>query len=892
MKKNVLISTLVLSSMSLLASGGFVPPAEFVEFLEKGDAHEFIGAHQKTSLDTVKKWAQAFPSLNDFAQFFTAGDANKTTILGKFAGSSEPEAVEVLEYLLEECGADPEFGAAHSTPLEVADQSHNQDAKQLFYETILRRLMVAWDSKGDAQPLVEFFQKRTDAKVAFDQLVIPQLGNRTATDVLSSSPRRQAADRILAYAAPTFQDGVDALKSAVVGCCEYDEAAVPFDLLKAVLKKHQALVIDQDGLEKYLEEKLADDQTKVRTELVCAELKTYYQCDTLTPEARAKKFWVVHPADDAVVVRLLHDCLTHDGRQPELEQYLVSLGTQRLSPAALPYDGYESFAHYVDADPSGVFPAVMKSEVERLIEEHNERTVPCKLFEQLRVMDPLHADASSKRGAFIDYVIEYSLDIDTIDSDNLGVCLGEYLPANDQERAMLDPVYQALECYRSEPHGYDQLRDQIDAILGGVQLDTLSPILYKRTFNIDLIESKQGGESIAQMLESHRVVPAQAILTLPGIQSFRSEANAQRRLFEKALAGSVSIEDFEAAYQAYDVDEMLMGDGKTLGQYLSEALASQNKNALEVARVVHNDRSDKDAVVRALFAAWEKDHAAFDSLKAWVEKGFNENIDYIECEVGNRLAIGERITQLLATDRAAVVKVALLFQPNRTMNVAISEQLINEWEHDRSKFADLKAWLESAYFGNLEEITAEFFELFEKDPAAAFDGYKTWFTAHPIDVDVAILKTKTVKRHIEKLFASQRKEALRVAELVQPKRSNKEAFFKFLFAEFEKDATLLNDLKSWVSTVDVDTLDYDGTQTYRQKIDSLNNESLSKIFAKAPVPQPTRGPQDLKKAIWWTTPKKVGAVILAGSALAWYWYKKGANTRDADQQTKPASAAA
>ena len=139
MNKVVLLSLLSVCGMSFFGmdgAGGFVAPGELVNFLASPAAAD-------QTLEKLKeKWAGEY--LRDFGAYHK----DNITVLHKFSALDNPSS-EVIDFLLDDCQADPEFGAVGNTPRDCAKKKHKDEDELLvkFNRATFVKLFERWVNK-------------------------------------------------------------------------------------------------------------------------------------------------------------------------------------------------------------------------------------------------------------------------------------------------------------------------------------------------------------------------------------------------------------------------------------------------------------------------------------------------------------------------------------------------------------------------------------------------------------------------------------------------------------------------------------------------------------------------------------------------------------------------
>ncbi len=881
MTKIFIASLVCLSASSVYASSG--PRNDLLQFLKDGSATQLLkekrgAAGVIAQLDT---WAKTFGTPEDLGACH-AGDANQTTLLSKFACCGDSQAQEVMRCLLDTYDADPEAGVNGRTPRAIAKEKNLKEVVALLDETIFLRRFDKWaNGESSAEDVTSFFAQYPDTKIAIDTLkhsdggsVIGLFEDQGAT---ADDPRTTHDDAkiALAHCAPYLLQGISpasvknwrsdeqpsyaqkAFTYLVVGCCEYTEDKVPLKLLKSFLADYAYLPVGSwdafferytgMALDDYLESKLGDPATRARTKVVCAELKTFHIHHPLEDggSAHLKRFWVMHSTRDSAKTNLLLHCLRDEARHQELE-HLLLFQENPITFASFSYDDHDSFADYVNT-LSGR-DVMYKDNVMAMLNGQVVRD----LFRKALVAGPDQVD--SRVAAFVEHVIDNSLDIDTVKFAN--GTIGGYLDNPDHHEGVLSTLRTALQPFRSNPPEAHELRKRIkDARRDASKIDALKEFIKDKRVNIDLIKVKS--DSALSIAESIRLVGPEdikeVIFDLPAIESYRTHANTFGELLKRALVDQAAYEAFEelCSTSSYDVDILLSEPRKTLGQLITDGLNSTHREeALAVAELVQGHRSDKSVVFRTLYRAYENDPTVLSDLKSWV-KQFHPNVDKLSYNSAKRdKTIGDRITERLSTNgtRKDALAVAMLVQDDRSKKDVVFQALCAACESDPTALEDLESWvkvyeedvdktdydtskpgetigrritegLRSARTRKralaialiVQEDRSNQVGVFQtlckacESDATAVEDLETWVREFELDVDEIADPAhagKTIgERLTERLSVdATRKEALAVAKIVQNDRTNQDVVLQTLFKAYESDSAVLKDLESWIDT--------------------------------------------------------------------------------------------
>ncbi len=368
-----------------------------------------------------------------------------------------------------------------------------------------------------------------------------------------------------------------------------------------------------------------------------------------------------------------------------------------------------------------------------------------------------------------------------------------------------------------------------------------------------------------------------------------------KELLERALVDHTAYRAFQDYYRrdTFDVDDRLIEPGKTVGQFINEALVndrldkavrrhkvvfSLTKEALAVAKLVYVKRSDKSSVTRTLYKGHECGLVVLDELEDWI-KYARPDVDKLYYDAAKRdMTIGEHLTKRLQEKetRREAIKVADIVYVDRSNYQSVLQTLYKAYENDSTALEDLHYWFDLFLEGGEDIDTIDF------DPARP---------------------GKTIgDRVTERLSTNEhRKEALAFAKLAQGVRSRKNSVLVTLFKAYEKDSTVFADLKEWQDFVkaDVSKIYYDSAKkiTIAQRVATLKRDDVTSIFKQskaAPDAQAkSTGKSDDGKKATWSMRKKVGVVgaLIAGAGLLYYYtnYKNPKNAVS-DKSQLPAAA--
>ncbi len=153
------------------------------------------------------------------------------------------------------------------------------------------------------------------------------------------------------------------------------------------------------------------------------------------------------------------------------------------------------------------------------------------------------------------------------------------------------------------------------------------------------------------------------------------------------------------------------------------------------------------------------------------------------------VTVSQHINTFLGTHRAAALTVARLVLNKSSDKSSVFRELYKLHEKDQTVLADLEHWIED----------------FPDD---------LYLDVDDIDYDPADKDAGTIGEHITKRLKVRdtRKAALDVAMLVDEYRADRNIVMQTLYAAYEKDQTVLEDIKKWIVAFegadDVDEIDY------------------------------------------------------------------------------------
>jgi hypothetical protein len=358
------------------------------------------------------------------------------------------------------------------------------------------------------------------------------------------------------------------------------------------------------------------------------------------------------------------------------------------------------------------------------------------------------------------------------------------------------------------------------ALIGQVTSEAFEQEFDKAPYDVDLVESEPG-VTLAHLIVaglSSADYKKNALGIAKVVQQARREQDIVVQGLYKAYEDNPTSEALDnlKSWRTIFIENIdIIGydpnnPGMTIGERITDLLATptHRKTAVEVAKVFHEDRSNKNVVLQTLFRAWEHDYTIFEDLEAWFrfigdpatikldrDKLYSnvDKIDYDELDSLNptkRLrTIGHRITELLTVgkNRGEVLKVAKLVHYTCTDEDVVFQVLFKAWEHDKNALDALKCWLKD-FVEDVDDINYD--EPDQTDPQK---------------------KIRTIGERIAELFTNteHRKAALELAKLLQVDRSDKDMVFQTLFSAWENDATVVEDLQSWIKDFEEDVDDID-----------------------------------------------------------------------------------
>ncbi len=280
---------------------------------------------------------------------------------------------------------------------------------------------------------------------------------------------------------------------------------------------------------------------------------------------------------------------------------------------------------------------------------------------------------------------------------------------------------------------------------------------------------------------------------------------------------------------ALDVDTLIYENTKTIGKFLEKTGAAGKFSAWHINhfdKSLEMYRSNPPEVdtLRTLIAGVLDDSKQINELERFLQdKCFN--IDRI---VYDPVHSPDTIGKVLDAERPTNDKE----RAGRKARVAS----ILEMEHIRR------------YRGMLEDVLCKHLQD-ALDHTDKYDAFEVVYKAHPLNIDTSTCNWGVMGDRLDELPL--KANALRIAKLVQPHRTNNEGMFRTLFKEYENDPAKFADLKEWfltfVSTLDIDKVTYDlsqpagDTNTIGYKVTLKNEAPLLELFkatrSKPPVVQ-------------------------------------------------------
>ncbi len=343
-----------------------------------------------------------------------------------------------------------------------------------------------------------------------------------------------------------------------------------------------------------------------------------------------------------------------------------------------------------------------------------------------------HPKDGAKAAVFTKAIRDNFVDIDTQEYERAQT-LAEYLADQDFNatgdlKDRLDDLYEVLEQHRSEPDKVDEFRVLIKAAEGDAdKLAELEAFLKDKCLNIDLIvyDPNVSPDTIATVLERKKTDPlAVTIFKLARINNYRYYDYYVTVLCDLMINVLVHNKLLMVFFESYytkmrdqkmsvDLDKLMLG-GQALSDMLNQALENDDvkAGALLIAEYVQADRTDKEATVRALFKAFEKDVKHAEVLKEWF-KNHPVDVDAVAYDSANAAGdkLGTKLNALVTSPDTAVqvaaIAVADLVGPHREAGIPGLKSFVEAYKKDKTKLAA--------------------------------DNIKDWLKLHPVDIDSVFL---------------------------------------------------------------------------------------------------------------------------------------------------------
>ncbi len=495
-------------------------------------------------------------------------------------------------------------------------------------------------------------------------------------------------------------------------------------------------------------------------------------------------------------------------------------------------------------------------------------------------------------------------------------------------QAMVDPTFKALlEAALADKAAYRAFEERFKRNVCDVDKVLVEPFTTV-------------GKLITHGLSTAHRREALAVAKL--VQNSRSDKTVTlRELYEAYVDDRKVLADLEDWFFHFggDVDAI---EYESIGEDITTLLEAQStrKDALAVAKLAQDARSEKELVVQTLYKVYESDPMALEDLKTWIDE-FEEDIDRIDYDPASPgKKIGDHITDGLKekATRKAALAVAMIVEEKRSKNDIVMQTLYRAYESDLEALEDLKKWVDGfegredvdevdydpanpgkkigecitellnspatrqkalaaaavvqrdRSFNN--EVVRALYKAYERDNGV-YDDLKSWLTLFPVDIDKVyydLLKDTIGDRITIRLSIDvHRKEALAISKLLQGARSDQKTVLLTLFKAYEQDQKVFADLKEWQDFVKADAhkiyYDYAKNITLAQRIDALKRNDLSDLFKST-----TTNARDGKKANW---SKAVGlGALAAGAGLLYYYmiYKDPKKSVSEKPQALPAAA--
>ncbi len=458
-------------------------PPEMVRLLKLENV--WRGEKLSVNLEKLKTWSEQFSSKKEFGAFYHSENTDQNTLLYVltwfYDELEKTEVDKMIDFLLNECEADPDAGVArknlltnevlNTTPFLLA--KNNATLKHLLERFEKAQARVAaekeripfitlykkWKNKEtNAQAVIGYFTQSGKARAEIDACMLDDGSSvRDDLELMGSDD----AKKILAYAGPYQKDVDNGLKNLVVGCVEY---GLPKDLVSTL--HYQArerginLTCDIDTIKLdatrtiglYLHEKLMqkDTHAKALYESLGAPGAYFNQHRSGLPadisRMEADWLWPNRATAEQVCQLLLH-CAMHPARMEELKRFL-HMKNDIISLETMSYQG-ETFSAYYSKLDDALYPH--KKVVLTLLEQHT-----LGVLMNSAIADPSSFDAFKK---FFD---AHPWDIDTIKFSTSS--LGDRLTIKKND------VTSYVQPYRSNPWEAQELRRYVNRLISGTDL--------------------------------------------------------------------------------------------------------------------------------------------------------------------------------------------------------------------------------------------------------------------------------------------------------------------------------------------------------------------------------------------------------------------------------------
>lgn len=615
MKKIILTSLIGLYLPAMLGSAD--PKIEFEEFLKSGDVATILvsGDNDDDNVisEQVAKWAGSFPTLKEFGAYYRPDDADQTTLLGKCLKSKLEKVEELIQYLVDDCDAQLDVGPEGKTPRDFFTQNDLKEEWAYLFNPECRFVRIVERWLENEYPVAKVIEIAVGLKFPID--TIKCSGDESVQGLLvAKKAAKKDIAKVLAYCAPFMHDKYAAFAYLAVGCCQFPEDEVPLALLSQFMKENPDLETTRicESFKTYSGKECDDYFTATalaadRCKEVHAHLKKYFARTKGSNSAHPHTFWVTQDSEGADVAMLLVDCARNSNRVNELARYLENRKGGIFTHEKLrSLEGY--FTHLDNQEYTH------KDTVMNMIN--------ASLFAHLLMVDELSNEYKSAVGDFLQDAEMRNLDIDVIPYE--GATIGKYVDDNSENNVLCKNIAFQLQPYRSNPAERVPFLTALAAALekGDQEVDALTTFLNDKMLNVDRLTVDK--DTVAQFLGASTYAKGPDLLALPVIHSYRDDALCYKSMFERALDDKTQIDGFRDLCSwfkdnssPYDVDTLLFSPGKTVGEFITEQLGTgRRENALKIAELVQDDRSDKDAIVRTLFKSIERGGNT-DELKTW-----------------------------------------------------------------------------------------------------------------------------------------------------------------------------------------------------------------------------------------------------------------------------------